>query len=395
MAGSSCYAITTARFGLRSGHDDWLRETQDLYNAVLEFYYHLYLDRLPQERNSQSAMRQLEKLTIVGRDRQPVEYPIPWEKVPLYFRRAAINAAVAAGKSFLERDGQRERTVHFDESVTFYKGMYRDFCDTSVSLKVWTGASWKWLHCRLSGNRIPDGGQSMSPSVVLKTDGARLHVPVKIPVEDGRTASQRMEAKERVCSVIFTNRNATAVCCILDEAGNQMSSFYIKGGREYAHLCAQVLQKIGRSKQSSGEDGNQKANRKYWTKLKHLNEHYSHMFSRKIVDYCLEHGAKVLVLPKFAKPYSDYLMISAGNWSPLHLSVQIREKVKYKAWQRGIVVLEADEHYISTTCSVCGAKVKRSGSEFCCEQGHRGDAYLNMARNLGNRCCGTFGKRMT
>lgn len=394
MATTSCYSITTCRFTLRSGHNDWFIRTQELYNEILEFYYHLYLDKMPYERNSQSAMRELERLTIVGRDKQPVEYPLPWEKVPLYFRRAAINTAIAAGKSFLERETQQERTEHFDESVTFYKGMYRELCNTAVSLKVWNGADWKWLHCRLSGNQFPSPGQVMSPSVILHKNVIQLHVPVKTAVEDGRTAKERMADGERICSVVFTNRDAAAVCCILEEDGKQKSSFYIKGGSEYAHRCGQLLQKIEKSRAASGETGDRNANQKYWKKVKNLHDHYAHKFSRQIIDYCLEQHAKVLVLPKFAKSHRDYLLAAAGAWSPLHLSVQIREKVKYKAWQEGIIVLEAEQYHTSSTCSICGAKGKRRGSEFRCTEGHRCDAYLNMARNLGSRCRESFGKHM-
>lgn len=394
MATTSCYSITTTRFTLRSGHEDWIRQTQKLYNEVLEFYYHLYLDLLPEERNSQRALRQLEKLTIVGRDKQPVMYPLPWEKLPLYFRRAAANGAIAAGKSFLERETQQERSQKFNESVTFYKGMYRDFTNASVSLKVWNGTDWCWLHCRLSGNQIAKSGQIMSPCVVLRKDHMELHVPVKTEVEDGRSAKERIAAGEKICSVVFTNQDAAAVCCILDQDGKQKSSFYIKGGSMYAHRCEQIQQKIERSYASTGKTNDRYANQKYWTRLRNLHDYYGHWFSRQIIDYCLAQEVKLLVLPKFASPYQDYLMASAGCRSPLQLSIQIRENVKYKAWQNGIIVLEAEQHHISSFCSICGAKGKRKGRVFHCEAGHRPDAYLNMARNLGNRCRESFGKHM-
>ena len=87
----------------------------------------------------------LEKLTIVGRDKQPVPNPIPWKKVPLYFRRAAINTATAAAKSYLARDKQEQPTGAFTESVTFYKGMYRDFQGNTISLKLWDGEQWQTI----------------------------------------------------------------------------------------------------------------------------------------------------------------------------------------------------------------------------------------------------------
>ena len=101
------YAITVRRYNVLFRHTEWFHQTQDLYNEILLFYYQLYLETFPDEQpGTQEALRILEKLTIVGRDKQPVPNPLPWKKVPLYFRRAAINTATAAAKSYLARDKQ-------------------------------------------------------------------------------------------------------------------------------------------------------------------------------------------------------------------------------------------------------------------------------------------------
>ena len=105
------YAITVRRYNVLFRHTDWLKKTQE-------------------------ALRILEILTIVGRDKQPVPTPLPWKKIPLYFRRAAISTATAAAKSYLARVTQEHPTEKFTESVTFYKGMYRDFQDNTISLKL-------------------------------------------------------------------------------------------------------------------------------------------------------------------------------------------------------------------------------------------------------------------
>ena len=76
--------------------------------------------------------------------------------------------------------------------------------------------------------------------------------------------------------------------------------------------------------------------------------------------------------------------------SPLRLVPSIREKLKYKAWQEGIVVLEVQQHNINSVCSQCGAKIRRKGADFQCENGHRGSRYLNMAQNLGQKCLDSF-----
>ena len=97
MAGKSCYSITVRKFNVLSDHTEWFRRTQELYNEILLFYYNLYLEKLSQDQpGTLETLRILEKMTVPGRDRQPVSDPLPWEKIPLYFRRAAINTATAA-----------------------------------------------------------------------------------------------------------------------------------------------------------------------------------------------------------------------------------------------------------------------------------------------------------
>ncbi|MDO5346534.1 MAG: zinc ribbon domain-containing protein [Lachnospiraceae bacterium] len=394
MGQADCYSIITKRFGICSSHREWFQRTQDLYNEILEFYYQLYLDELAgQSLNSQEALRALEKLTIAGRDKQSPAYPLPWEKIPLYFRRAAINAAIAAAKSFLSRDWQQQRSGQFSEAVTFYKGMYRDLSEQEVTLKVWTGEEWRWHRCRLTGNAFPEECRPMSPSVVLKGKRAELHLPVKKPVEDGRTAKLRMAAEEKICTAVFTNTDTAVICCILNAAGQPEHSLFLRGGGQYVHQCRQVLEKLKRSQTASGDDGNPKANQKYWMKLKHLNEYYSHKFSRQVIDFCTQQKAKVLVLPDFDKQYTKLIMSSVGNWSPLHLSTQIRQKLKYKAWDAGIVILEENQYQAASLCSRCGAKVRRQGKEYICENGHSGNAYLNTAQNLGKKCLESFRKQ--
>ena len=259
------YAITVRRYNVLFRHTEWFHQTQALYNEVLLFYYQLYLETFPDEQpGTQEALRTLEKLTIVGRDKQPVPNSLPWKKVPLYFRRAAINTATAAAKSYLARDRQEKPTEAFTESVTFYKGMYRDFQENTISLKLWDGEGWRWCRLRLRGNTVPEEGQMMSPALVLKKDRVELHIPWKVPVTDGRSARERITAENKICSAVFTGQDAYTVCCILDSSGKRESSFYIKGGREYANASRQIYDRIKRSEDVQGGGDNAKANYRYW-----------------------------------------------------------------------------------------------------------------------------------
>ena len=82
------YAITTWRLRLRCKHPEWLETTQNFYNEIQKFYYDLYLER-PElwNENSQNALRGLETLSIPGRTRKQVEYPVDTPVRPKPFIR--------------------------------------------------------------------------------------------------------------------------------------------------------------------------------------------------------------------------------------------------------------------------------------------------------------------
>lgn len=268
--------------------------------------------------------------------------------------------------------------------------MYRDFEGNAITLKIWTGEKWLWNRIKLRGNTIPEEGQMMSPSIVLKKTGPELHIPWKTFVKDGRTAKERMAAGEKICAVTFTNQDALTVCCVLNSDGAKENVFFVRGGAEYAHRCRQVTDKIKKSEASGSSGSSAIPNSRYWMKLKNLNDFYSHSISRQVINYTIKQGAKIIVLPEYEKEYSRILMSKAGNFSPIHLSTAIREKIKYKAWQEGLVVLELQQHNISSTCAACGASLHKKGQNFVCKNGHQGNYYLNASWNLGLKCIRGF-----
>lgn len=102
MEKTSCYSITVKKFNVFCRHTDWLRQTQELYNEILGFYYELYLDTfIDSTPGAMEALRTLEKMTIIGRDKQPVPNPLPWTKVRFIF----------AGQRLMPQLQQPEATV--------------------------------------------------------------------------------------------------------------------------------------------------------------------------------------------------------------------------------------------------------------------------------------------
>ena len=170
--GKSGYSITTWRLHLWCRHPEWLRTTQEFYNRIAEFYYKLLLDHTELwELGSQQTLRELEIMSIPGRGGRIPSDPLPWQKVPLYFRRAAANEGIASAKSYLSRFTQDEkigRAEKLNAAVTYYKGMYQDFSAKEITLRVWTGDTWTWMHCRLPGSDFPENARLMSPSVLFE-----------------------------------------------------------------------------------------------------------------------------------------------------------------------------------------------------------------------------------
>lgn len=384
------YSITTYRFRLRCGHPEWLRRTQELYDGVVKFYYDLFLGHEELwESNSQEVLRSLEYLSLPGKEKRKPSDPLPYKDLPPYFRRAAINSGIAAAKSYLTR--KRDLGIsagnaqEIQTPVVYYSRMYREFTSEHISLRVWDGERWNWLGCRLSGREFPSDARVLSPSVVLEGPYLMLHVPVREPVQDISPLKKRLGEGGNICGVQFSNGDAFAVASVFSPDGGEVSIRFFNGGREYSHHCRKVLEKIDQSKDSLGDLPEGPANKKYWMHLKHLREYYAHRVSREIVRFCEENQVSIIVLPQYQKDYSWKVMKGCGNWSPLHLSFRIRSYLRYKAWQSGILVVESYAGEAARICFRCGQPLVEDGwktGEAVCCMGHRGNSYLNTARNL-------------
>ena len=395
MPDKEYYSMTTKKFTLKSSHNEWLWDTWKFYNEILYFYYRLFQEH-PElyGLDNQKAMRALERLSIVGRDKKPVESPLPWKGVPLYFRRAAINSALAAGKRYLLRSEQKNTSKMFTSDITLYKGMYRELDSHSVIGKVWNGEKWQWLRCRLYGNEIPESGTSLSPRVVFKEKRIELHVPVRENVADQRSLKQCLDDNMHICSVQFTNGDAIAVCCVLNRQYDVEAVRFFRGGRAYSNRCKNIWEKIKKSRKASGNIRSDDADKKYWKKLKNIDEDMTHQISRKIVDFSKENNVDAIILPKYDSEYSKYVMAAVGRWAPLRLSYGIRMQLKYKAWQNGIFVLESSVSDIGRYCAKCGADIHKKGDLFVCDHGHQGNRWVNAARNLGKKTYESLDKHM-
>ncbi|MDO4273063.1 MAG: zinc ribbon domain-containing protein [Eubacteriales bacterium] len=371
--------------------EQWLERSESYYRDVFDFYYRLLIqEEALWTKSIYTIQRELEILTVPGRDGRIPKYPLPYEKVPVYFRRSAINKAAEAVKSAVSVGCTNGFPIIHDASVTFFKGMYRGLSDTEITLKLWNGCKWEWVPCRLTGRDFPKHCNLLSPALVRQDKWYMLHIPVKQDNPDSRTAKERMRAGENICSIRFTNTDIFAMCCVLDENGRQQAVHTCRGGDAYRHYCRQLLEKIKKSRIYTEKDNSLQPEKKHFMHLKHLSEYYAHQVSREIVDFCTVEKAGIIVVPDYDIDFSRMVMYRTGSFTPLFLSQRIRRYLQYKAWSQGILVLEAGAEGISSHCAVCGGKVRKKGKLSLCENGHTGNRFLNDARNLGRKCQESF-----
>ena len=419
---SAGYAITTYKIQLNYKHLDWFKQTQSLFDAVLAFYYKL-LEKQPEtlSLSNQNLLRHLELQTIKQRDGTPPETPLPFEKIPLYFRRAAINAAISMYRSYVGKlkawqegpikSGKPSPPKCLHMSMLYYKGMYKDFDEKSILLKLYTGKTWAWVKHRYTGRPFPENAELMSPTIVIKKKKVMLHIPVKEIVEDSRTAKERVQQNEKFVAVALTGSDSLAVCTTIEADGRATAPYFIKGGKELAHRRKLLLGYIKRGIAGNNTPrfmthtiGNaalsvpqeHRPNAKYYEKITRITDHYAHEVSRKIVDYALKQGAKLIVLPELKESFNQAKKSYLGKTPYDFIGRRIVRYVQYKAWQQGLVAMTSKPYYASTRCYHCYAPIAKhnteyqnpspnfyGGKNFICKEGHRGSTALNSARNLG------------
>ena len=391
------HSTLTYRVRLYDRHFDRLKETKELYDRVVKHFFEV----LTQEEDLllQSdflLLRALETKCIGTKEMKAAgvspQYPLTgFPKVPLYFRRSAINTAI---------DLARKKATTLNPNMVLYKGMYQEFTDKTIQIKLLCNGKWEWVTYPFSGREFPEGTERLSPMLVLDKKTAWLEVPVSFPVEDVRTVKERMKTEDRICALAFPDNDTLAVAALLDRNGNELEHRFFRGGKQKEEQRRRVLEKIRISEESRGFEARKNVtkvmeNTGYYAELKDINRHYAHSISRQILDFCREQNIKVLVVPNYEKSidFSDkrYLKTDAYRW----LGRSIIKNLKYKAFQQGIVVTSIRPYHIADCCSECGEKIRRynqghtagknyyGGKLFTCPNGHSGNAALNTAKNVG------------
>ena len=358
------YSIVTYRVRLYDRHFAWLKETKELYVKVTaHFLSVLQKEKGLLEQSDFLLLREVEKICIGTKEMkaagQKPAYPLTdFPKIPLYFRRSAINAAIDLARKNCTRAEDLTNVP-----MVFYKGMYQNFTDHTIELKLFHNEKWVWVTYPFHGREFPSEAERLSPVLVLQKKAAYLEVPVSFEVSDVRTVKERMDTEETICALAFPDSDVLAVAVILNQNGEEQACHFFRGGKAKEEQRQMLLARIQASKKSRSKKnekqstpesssnitvpGTTKENASLYKEMHGLNHYYVHSISRQILKYCLEQKIKVIVVPNYemGMDFSGKKYLKTDNYRWLGRS--IIKHLKYKAFQQGIVVTSVPPYHIS------------------------------------------------
>lgn len=414
----------------RPGISGWFDITRELFNQVAAFYFAV-LQAYPGTLNlsNKEALASLERLTHCTKAHPTPVMPLAAvaDNVPTLFRRAAINAALRAARSFQSHLAQwrerREKATgrgrpfaerppvpprQWNMAVTFYAGMYKQRGNGRITLKLWDGQTWRWVRFRLAGPDLPEDAQAGSPHVVEQGQRFWLHTPItRAGPRVTRVEKQLRNPHTRLCAVDLNVNDALAVCVILTADGTALATRFIRGGDELHGRRKSLLGQIARNQGRTGRVATgEQDNAARWAKVRQLDENAAHRVSRRIVEFAQAHEASIIVFEHLGhfRPAKGRYSRRANSKRAYWLRGRIFRYTRYKAWASGILTSRVSPRDTSRRCAGCGAEVARYGEGesptsyrtgaplvACPVCGMRGHADRNAGLNIGRRLLARYG----
>ena len=420
-----------------------IRQTEEIYRAILGFYLnviHDCLDELPNW-NRNIGTRALEKLTIQTEPRKNHKtgevfggnpfppYPIDtvWPKFPAYLRRAIIAKAIGMAQSWYsnyrrwqrkkarmeERNARRmaagKKPVPFTEhppkyptagrvGITFYKGEFRNLSvkKHTIDLKVWDGSDWRYITLQVEPtshslkHHLDDSWEMTVPTVYEKDGIFYLVTAFEKKTNVVKFADYYQGKDPRVLSVdLNMGRKNRAVCALVSKDGTVHKVRHIGlvacDTTDVHHLLGLIARDVsGLGIVPKGHH----PSKKLWRKVHATNDNYAHHLSKRLVDLALEWGVRVIVFenlkhfrPDKDKHGSRRMRQRIGYW----LHRRVIRYTTYKAKAAGILIALVSPKSTSNRCSACGfLETTRNSNVLKCNKcGTVHNSHVNAAINIG------------
>ncbi|AZK59969.1 zinc ribbon domain-containing protein [Candidatus Desulforudis audaxviator] len=426
-----------------TGTPEMIRQTEEIYRAVLGFYLnviHDNLDKLPEwDRNS--GTRALEKLTVrteprtnrktgekFGGNPNP-PYPIDtvWPKFPAYLRRAIIAKAIGMAQSWYSnyrrwlrkkermqarnerRVAEGKKPIPFDEhppkyptagnvGMTFYKGDFKNLSlkTNTIQLKVWDGYDWRFITVEVESTshsrklHLDDSWEMTVPSIYEKEGIFCLVTAFEKKSNVIKFADYYLSKNPKVLAVdLNLGRRNRAVCALVGKGGTVHKVRHVSLAACNTTDVHRLLGLIARDVSGLGivPKGHRPCKR-LWRKVRAVNDNYAHHLSKQLVDLAVEWGARVIVFenlkrfrPDRDKHGSARMRRRIGYW----LHRRVIKYTAYKAKVRGILIALVSPENTSNRCSLCGSlETVRNGNVLKCRNcSIVHNSHINAAINTG------------
>ena len=411
----------------------WLAANQVLFNRVTAFYFEvIQAHQKVLDLSNKDALTALEKLTHTTQSNPTPVMPLEeiLEDIPAMFRRAAINAALGAARSFYshlakwrkrkEKAQAQDKQFHerppvpprtWNKSAVLYAGQWKERKASSIMLKLWTGTCWSWLKVRITGRELPDGIEMGSPQLIKHGNQWWVHTPVEKQFKSpGKIEKQvTTSASTKMCAVDLNLGEQLAVCTIQTVAGTILATKFIGGGRRISGFRKKQLGRIARNRRKTGIIARcgEQDNADLWRKIRNKDEDIAHLVSARIVQFAKEHGATILVFEHLGnlKPAKGKYSHRGNSKRAFWMKGRIFTYSKYKAWNEGIITSRVNPRNTSRECAGCHRLVARYAQGqpclgytpgaplvLCHACGMQGNADRNASLVIGQRLIARYQK---
>lgn len=300
---------------------------------------------------------------------------------PLYYKSDSPFTIAKAYMGFShDYDSYEELCEHiYDKSCNLYFNFGKNGNPTIVRFKL-----------NLGSNRNKNNKEELIATILKVFSGEYQYCGSSIGIEDNKiilNLSMKIPVKE-----IELDENTVvgvdlgqAIPAVVALNNSVYEREYIGNIEDFlkvrTQLQAQYKRLMASLKYASGGHGRKKklkALEKFRKKEAYFVETYSHMISKKVIDFALKHNAKYINLEYLTKDNIKDKVLR--NWS----YYKLQQYITYKASKYGIEVRKINPCYTSQICSEC-----RNWHPENRPKGEHGQAYFNCH----NEKCKTHSKK--
>lgn len=285
-------------------YNNIFKQTVEIYRNAVSFFIDVCdkeWDTLKPLKNLERCSK-IEKLTIQTKKNQNPKYDFNerFYKMPVYFRRSAINTATGCYSSYYSNlknweanPIDKKPTLQLDRNVmpTFYKGNTYIRTDSNTArIKIFHKNDWVWLdvelnnqdvkyiqkHCQFKKECVP----------TLKKQGKCWYLV--FPYEDN-VKLQKVDIQDQLICAVDLGLNNNATCSIMQSNGTVVGRKFINLATEKDHLY-KALNRVKKAQQNGA--------RKCPTLWKHVNDlntDISRKTAKEIIDFAVLYNVDVIV----------------------------------------------------------------------------------------------------